>query len=41
VQRFRQGFTVLPPQRAIGHMYDMDPDRGRQLAWQCGWLLAA
>jgi beta-N-acetylhexosaminidase len=41
VQRFRQGFTVLPPQRAIGHVYDMDPERGRRLAWQCGWLLAA
>jgi beta-N-acetylhexosaminidase len=41
VQRFRHGFTVLPPQRAIGHVYDMDPERGRQLAWQCGWLLAA
>jgi len=41
VQRFRTGFTVLPPQRAIGHVYDMDAERGRQLAWQCGWLLAA
>jgi len=41
VQRFRQDFTVLPPQRAIGHAYDLDPDIGRRLAWQCGWLLAA
>jgi beta-N-acetylhexosaminidase len=41
VQRFRTGFTVLPPQRAIGHVYDIDAERGRQLAWQCGWLLAA
>jgi beta-N-acetylhexosaminidase len=41
VQRFRQDFTVLPPQRAIGHAYDLDPDAGRRLAWQCGWLLAA
>jgi beta-N-acetylhexosaminidase len=41
VQRFRQDFTVLPPQRAIGHAYDLDPDSGRRLAWQCGWLLAA
>jgi beta-N-acetylhexosaminidase len=32
---------VLPPQRAIGHAYDLDPDAGRRLAWQCGWLLAA
>ncbi|RPI13170.1 MAG: beta-N-acetylhexosaminidase [Lysobacterales bacterium] len=41
VQRFRTGFTELPPQRAIGHAYDLDPDAGRRLAWQCGWLLAA
>ena len=41
VQRFRKEFTVLPPQRAIGRVYDVDPDAGRRLAWQCGWLLAA
>jgi beta-N-acetylhexosaminidase len=41
VQRFRTGFTELPPQRAIGHAYDLDPEAGRRLAWQCGWLLAA
>ena len=41
VQRFRAGFTELPPQRAIGRAYDLDPDAGRRLAWQCGWLLAA
>lgn len=41
VQRFRAGFTELPPQRAIGRVYDIDPDAGRRLAWQCGWLLAA
>jgi beta-N-acetylhexosaminidase len=41
VQRFRTDFTELPPQRAIGHAYDIDADAGRRLAWQCGWLLAA
>lgn len=41
VQRFRQGFTVMPSNRAIGHAYDQDPESGRALAWQCGWLLAA
>lgn len=41
VQRFREGFTVLPPQRSIGRVYDLDPEAGRKLAWQCGWLLAA
>ncbi len=41
VQRFRRDFTVLPPQRAVGRVYDVDPEAGRRLAWQCGWLLAA
>lgn len=41
VQRFRSGFTPLPPQRTIGHAWDLDPEAGRRLAWQCGWLLAA
>jgi beta-N-acetylhexosaminidase len=41
VQRFRSGFTELPPQRAIGHVHDLDAEAGRRLAWQCGWLLAA
>jgi beta-N-acetylhexosaminidase len=41
VQRFREGFTVLPAQRAIGRVYDLDAEAGRRLAWQCGWLLGA
>ncbi len=41
VQRFRSGFTELPPQRSIGRLYDVDAEAGRRLAWQCGWLLAA
>jgi beta-N-acetylhexosaminidase len=41
VQRFRTGFTLLPPQRSIGRVYDLDPEAGRRLAGQCGWLLAA
>jgi len=41
VQRFRTGFTELPPQRAVGRVYDLDPEAGRRLAWQFGWLLAA
>ncbi len=41
VQRFRKGFTVLPPMRTIGREYDLDPVAGRQLARQCGWLMAA
>ncbi len=41
VQRFRKEFTVLPPMRSIGREYDIDAAAGRQLARQCGWLLAA
>lgn len=41
VQRFRKGFTVLPPMRTIGREYDLDAQTGRQLARQCGWLMAA
>jgi beta-N-acetylhexosaminidase len=41
VQRFRKDFTVLPPMRTIGRQYDIDAGAGKQLARQCGWLLAA
>jgi beta-N-acetylhexosaminidase len=41
VQRFRKGFTVLPPMRTLGRQYDLDPAAGRLLARQCGWLMAA
>jgi beta-N-acetylhexosaminidase len=41
VQRFRKGFTVLPAMRLIGREYDLDAATGRQLARQCGWLMAA
>lgn len=41
VQRFRKGFTVLPPMRMIGREYDLDAAAGRLVARQCGWLMAA
>lgn len=41
VQRFRDGFTGLPPARWLGHEYDIDADRARELARSCGWLMAA
>jgi len=41
VQRFRNGFTVLPSMRLIGHRYRLDRHAGRDLARQCGWLMAA
>jgi beta-N-acetylhexosaminidase len=41
VQRFRAGFTALPALRWLGHEYDQDADRGRHLAFACGWIMAA
>lgn len=41
VQRFRQGFSLLPAARRIGHEYDADPRAGTALAQQMGWLMAA
>jgi beta-N-acetylhexosaminidase len=41
IQRFRSGFTVLPACRVIGGRYDRDNRAGRELARQCGWLMAA
>jgi len=41
VQRFRDGFTRLPPLGELGLVYDRDPHRARALATQTGWLMAA
>ena len=41
VQRFREGFSRLPPARRIGKEFDLDPKAGLQLARTLGWLMAA
>ncbi len=41
VQRFRSGFSVLPPARRIGHEFDLNPRAGLELAHRLGWLMAA
>ncbi|MEJ2643667.1 MAG: beta-N-acetylhexosaminidase [Gammaproteobacteria bacterium] len=41
VQRFRDGFTRLPPVGQLGPIHDRDPDRARHLARVTGWLMAA
>jgi beta-N-acetylhexosaminidase len=41
VQRFREGFSRLPPARRIGHEHDADPRAGLSLAREMGWLMAA
>ncbi|CAG0926984.1 MAG: Beta-hexosaminidase [Rhodocyclaceae bacterium] len=41
VQRFRHGFTVLPPMRALGALWDTDADRALETATAAGYVLAA
>ena len=41
VQRFREGFTKIPPMRELGKIWDKHPKRARQLAEEAGWILAA
>ena len=41
VQRFRDGFSAIPPMRQLGHLYDTDPEDALQLARDAGWLIAA
>ena len=41
VQRFREGFTRLPPLREIGRRYASDRGAGLALARELGWLMAA
>ncbi len=41
VQRFRDGFTLLPPVHLIGRQYDIDRDAARDSAAAAGWLMAA
>jgi beta-N-acetylhexosaminidase len=41
VQRFREGFTRLPPARSLGRRYDEDRRDGLVLAQSVAWLLAS
>jgi beta-N-acetylhexosaminidase len=41
VQRFREGFSRLPPARRIGHEFDLEPRAAVALARSLGWLMAA
>jgi beta-N-acetylhexosaminidase len=41
VQRFREGFTRIPPMAALGVMYKTDRDAAVELSLDCGWLMAA
>lgn len=41
VQRFRAGFTQLPPPAALGGLYGRDKAKGLAAAAELGWLMAA
>lgn len=41
VQRFRDGFTRLPPVARLGERYQRAPDEAERAAETLGWLLAA
>ena len=41
VQRFREGFTRLPPMAALGRLWDQNPEDGLAAARHVGYVLAA
>jgi beta-N-acetylhexosaminidase len=41
VQRFREGFTRLPPLRALGKLYDTDPGEAVDRAEEHAWIMAS
>jgi beta-N-acetylhexosaminidase len=41
VQRFKTGFTRLPPLQNIGNLYLHSPERGLAAATEAGWLMAS
>ncbi|MCX7188782.1 MAG: beta-N-acetylhexosaminidase, partial [Methylotenera sp.] len=41
VQRFREGFTKIPPMREFGKIWDKNPKKAKELATEAGWVLAA
>jgi beta-N-acetylhexosaminidase len=41
VQRFRDGFTILPSARILGRQFDSDRRLGVALAHTAGWLMAS
>ena len=41
VQRFRDGFTAIPPMRTLGRFWDRDRPLGRELATSVGYVIGA
>ena len=40
VQRFKDGFTSLPPMAMLGKMYDQDKQKAKDFASLVGWVIA-
>ena len=41
VQRFKDGFTHIPPASCYGDLYQSNKKEAKKLAESCGWLMAA
>lgn len=41
VQRFREGFTVLPPMATLGKLFDRSPEDALQKARDFGWIIGS
>ena len=41
VQRFRKGFTEIPPMRNVGRLYDINKKDACDLAYNIGWIIGA
>ena len=41
VQRFKEGFTALPPMRSLGLLWDRDREAGRAAAHAAGYIIGA
>jgi beta-N-acetylhexosaminidase len=41
VQRFREGFTAIPPMRRLGNLWDRDRTAAREAAHATGYVIAA
>lgn len=41
VQRFKEGFTALPPMRSLGQLWDRDREAGRAAARAAGYVIGA
>jgi len=41
VQRFKDGFTLIPPMRHLGKLWDRDREKGREAASAVGYIIAS